>query len=257
MSLPIHHRALYLIAAVASIAWRRRAIVETCRGAWRHFDDATRAVPGAATAAILLLGLASTGAWLPTMQYDDVAYHLGLPWQLQDTARYAMDPVLQVWALAPWAGDVLQGVAQVLAGGEARGALDALWLALAAAAVFALTSALGGARTRCWWAVALLGSLPISMNLVGGMQTELPAMALLPLLAWLVLRDANDAAPRVLLAGAIVFGALCGLKLMHAMVAMPMLGWAAWRHRARIPWHWLPLAVLVGAITLVRAFPQA
>jgi len=246
MSLPIHHRALYLIAAVASIAWRRRAIVETCRGAWRHFDDATRAVPGAATAAILLLGLASTGAWLPTMQYDDVAYHLGLPWQLQDTARYAMDPVLQVWALAPWAGDVLQGVAQVLAGGEARGALDALWLALAAAAVFALTSALGGARTRCWWAVALLGSLPISMNLVGGMQTELPAMALLPLLAWLVLRDANDAAPRMLLAGAIVFGALCGLKLMHAMVAMPMLGWAAWRHRARIPWHRLPLAVLVA-----------
>ena len=68
------------------------------------------------------------------MQYDDVVYHLGLPWQLQQTARYALDPTLQVWALAPWAGDVLHGVVQVLAGVEARGALNGLWLAMAAGA---------------------------------------------------------------------------------------------------------------------------
>ena len=60
--------------------------------------------------AVLFLQLIVPGELVP-----DVVYHLGLPWQLQDTARYAMDPVLQVWALAPWAGDVLQGVAQVLA----------------------------------------------------------------------------------------------------------------------------------------------
>ena len=188
LPLPIHHRATYAIACIALIAWRHRVIAAACGEAWRRFDDAARTAPRASSAAILLLGLASTGAWLPTMQYDDVVYHLGLPWQLQETARYAMDPSLQVWALAPWAGDVLQGVAQVLAGGEARGALDALWLAIAAGAVFALAGALGADATRRWWAIALLGSLPMSMNLVGGMQTELPAMALLPVLAWLVLR---------------------------------------------------------------------
>jgi len=246
LSLPIHHRALYAVAGIALIVWRRRAIVEACRDTWRHFDDAARAAPRAATAAILLLGLASTGAWLPTMQYDDVAYHLGLPWQLQDTARYAMDATLQVWALAPWGSDVLHGVAQVLAGGEARGTLDALWLALAAAAVFALTSALGGDPRRCWWAVALLGSLPISMNLVGGMQTELPAMALLPLLAWGIVRAGDDSSPRMWLAVAIVFAALCGLKLMHAVVALPVIGWAVWRHRAHLAWRWLPPALLVA-----------
>ena len=195
LPLPIHHRATYAIACIALIAWRHRVIAAACGEAWRRFDDAARAAPRASSAAILLLGLASTGAWLPTMQYDDVVYHLGLPWQLQETARYAMDPSLQVWALAPWAGDVLQGVAQVLAGGEARGALDALWLAIAAGAVFALAGALGADATRRWWAIALLGSLPMSMNLVGGMQTELPAMALLPVLAWLVLREAASGSP--------------------------------------------------------------
>src|SRR5690606_26709140 len=129
LSLPVHYRAAHAIACILLIAWRRQAVVDAGRAAWRSFDEAARAAPQAATAAMLLLGLASTGAWLPTVQYDDVVYHLGLPWQLQQTARYAMDPTLQVWALAPWGGDVLQGVAQVLAGTEARGALDALWLA--------------------------------------------------------------------------------------------------------------------------------
>ena len=82
------------------------------------------------------------------MQSDDVAYHLGLPAQLQATARYAMDARLQVWALAPWNGDVLQGVAQVLAGREARGALNALWLLVAAGAMHGLAAVLGGDATR-------------------------------------------------------------------------------------------------------------
>lgn len=248
LPLPIHHRWVYAICCIALVAWRRAAIVEACSDAWRQFDAAATAAPRAATAAVLLLGLASTGAWLPTLQYDDVVYHLGLPWQLQETARYAMDPALQVWALAPWGGDILQGVAQVLAAMEARGALDALWLTMAAAVAFAMVGRLGGDAQRRWWAVALLGSLPLSMLLVGGMQTELPAMALLPALAWLVLRDAPAMRPRGLVAGALLFGALCELKSMHAVVALPLLAWAGWRHRACIPWRWLPLAVLVAVV---------
>lgn len=246
LPLQVHYRGVYLACCIGVIAWRREAIGEASRIAWRQFEDHARAAPRASTAALLLLGLASTGTWLPTMQFDDVVYHLGLPFQLQDTARYAMDPLLQVWALAPWGGDVLQGVAQVLAGAEARGALNALWLATATGGVFALTGLLGGDVLRRWWAAALLGSLPLSMSLAGGMQTELPAMALLPALAWVVMRDGSGAAGRSLFAGAILFGALCGLKTMHGAVALPLLAWAAWRHRAQLPWRWLPLAVAVA-----------
>ncbi len=244
----IHYRAVYALACIASITWRRTEIMATCRSVFGTFEAAVRESPRAAAAAMLLLGLASTGAWLPTMQSDDVVYHLGLPFQLQDAAHYVPDPITQVWSLAPWAGDVLQGAAQVLAGGEARGALDAFWLVLAAATAFAVTAALGGDARRRWWSVALLASLPLSMSLAGGMQTELPAMAWLPALAWLALRPpAHDAGTasnaRWLMACAVLFGALCELKILHAVVALPVLAWAGWRHRQDIPWRWLPMAL--------------
>lgn len=261
LPLQVHYRAVYLVCCIGVIAWRRVAIANAARIAWQQFEDNARTAPRASTAALLLLGLASTGAWLPTMQYDDVVYHLGLPWQLQDTARYAMDPSLQVWALAPWGGDVLHGVAQVLAGTEARGALNALWLCVAACGVFALAALLGGDAIRRWWSVALLGSLPLSMTLAGGMQTELPAMALLPALAWLVLRDGSNSVMRSLFAGALLFGALCGLKTMHGAVALPLLAWAAWRHWAHLPWRWLPLAaglaIAVGGSSYTYAWTIA
>ncbi len=258
LPLQIHFQAAYAAACIALIAWRRAEIVATWRSVCADFDASVQASPPSAATAMLLLGLASTGAWLPTMQPDDVAYHLGLPWQLQETARYLPDPVVQVWSLAAWAGDVLHAVTQVLAGGEARGALDALWLMIAAGAVFALTASLGGDARRRWWAVALLASLPLSMALVAGMQTELPAMAWLPALAWLVLRPPAPTDPRRLLVGGVLFGVLCGLKLMHAVVALPLLVWAAWRHRRCVPWRWLPVTLLlvfaIGGSSYVNAW---
>lgn len=249
LSLPIHHRAVHVIGCIAVVAWRRKAILATLQVAWRNFDIDARTAPAAARCALLLLGLASTAAWLPTMQSDDVAYHLGLPAELQSTAQYAMDARLQVWALAPWNGDVLQGVAQVLAGSEARGALNALWLLIAAGAMHGLAGALGGDATRRWWAVALMASLPLTMHLAAGMQTELVAMAWLPALAWMVVRDGDGAAStRTGLVGAVLFGALCGLKPMHGLVALPVLAWAAWRHRAHMRWPALAVAPLATAI---------
>src|SRR5690606_19299387 len=76
-------------------------------GALAAWEAARGAAPRAAFLATLVLFLASTGTWVPTMQYDDIAYHLGLPHQLQATGAYALDPTHHVWALAPWAGDVL------------------------------------------------------------------------------------------------------------------------------------------------------
>ena len=257
LSLPIHHRAVYVVACLAIVAWRRAAILATVQAAWRSFDLQARSAAAAARGALLLLGLASTAAWLPTMQSDDVAYHLGLPAQLQATAHYAMDARLQVWALAPWNGDVLQGVAQVLAGREARGALNALWLLVAAGAMHGLAAALGGNAQRRWWSVALMASLPLTMHLATGMQTELVAMAWLPALAWLVVRNDGGPAWRSCTAGALLFGALCGLKPMHGLVALPVLAWAAWRHRAQLPWRALAATPLLVAITGAASYVHA
>ena len=123
-----------------------------CTAAWR---DAVAARPRAAGWAVVALGLGSAAAWLPTMQYDDLAYHLGLPWQLLVNGRYALDPTHQVWALAPWAGDVLQAVAQVVSGAEARSAVNLGWL-LATAAGLWQVGALVGVQPWARWATLAL-----------------------------------------------------------------------------------------------------
>lgn len=262
LPLQIHYRVVYGVACITLVGWRRAEVLATSHILLGHFGQAVRESPNAAAGSMVLLGLASTGAWLPTMQYDDLVYHLGLPWQLQESAHYLPDAIAQVWSLAPWAGDVLQGVAQVLAGREARGALDALWLAIAAAGVFALAGKLRGSAQRRWWAVGLLGSLPLSMALTAGMQTELLAMAWFPALAWLAMQTPVAAGglcrARSLLAGAVLFGALCELKATHGVVGLPLLIWAAWRHRRGIPWRWVPVmlgvALLVGGSSYCNAW---
>lgn len=230
LPLPIHLQWVYLLSLVAVVLVGRQVLAEACRtlrAAWR---DEVASAPTAAACAMLLLVLASAGCWLPTMQYDDLAYHLGLPFQLQDNARYALDPTHQVWALAPWAGDVLQGIVQVAAGTEARGALNLLWLLAGAAGIHRLAALLGATGWARWATVALFSTLPLTVALAAGMQTELPAVAITLALACLVLRGTDDAMRSVLAGGALV-GMLFALKLMHGATALPILAWAAWRHR--------------------------
>jgi len=235
LPLPVHARWTYVLVLGALAAWRWRELRAAGAGALAAWEAARAAAPRAAFLAMLVLFLASTGTWVPTMQYDDIAYHLGLPHQLQATGAYALDPTHHVWALAPWAGDVLHGIAQVLAGQEARGAVNLLWLGIGAAGVHRMAGLFGASATARWSAVALFASLPMTLALAAGMQTELPGAAALAWLACLVADDDGDAkAARRVVAGAILFGLLWALKLMHAAVALPLLAWAAWRHRAAL-----------------------
>lgn len=244
LPLPIHRRWVYLAICAATCLWRAPELRASVRDAWRGWCAAIAAAPLPAAGAMLLLGLASTGAWLPTMQADDLAYHLGLPTQLQVNAAYALDPTQQMWALAPWLGDVVQGIAQVLAGGEARGAVDALWMAAAAALLWCLTASLGGAVRVRWAAVALFASLPMLAMLVGGMQSELPATALVVALACVIAR-ARDGGGSLLMAGSALAAGLVALKLGHAIAAAVLLAWALARARGHIDQARLPVAGLL------------
>lgn len=257
LPLPVHHQATYLVACAGLILWRRRALVDACGVLRARWSAATADAPVAARWGMLALVVASTGCWLPTLQFDDLAYHLGLPWQLQLHGEYALDPEHQAWALAPWAGDVLHGVVQVLAGTEARGAWNLVWLLLGAAGAHRLAGALGAGVPARWSAVALHASLPLSAALAGGMQTELAAAAVMLALACLV-QEGTDQWRRSLLLGALLFGLLCALKPMHALTALPLVAWAAWRHRQTWTWRWLPLAatalLAVGASSYAYAW---
>ncbi len=245
LPLPIHRAWIYIALCGVAVVLRRRVLFETAKTISARWRLAIDGAPGVAAAAVMVVGIASAGAWPPTMMFDDLAYHLGLPWQLMLHGAYTLDPSHQVWALAPWGGDVLHAVAQVMAHAEARSALNAVWLLATAAGVWQVSAALGArARTR-WAAVALYASLPLTQSLQGSMQTETAAAAVTLGLALAIL-DEGDGGYRGMFVGALLFGLLCTLKPLHALVALPLLAWALCRHWPHIRWlRLLPAALLV------------
>ena len=230
LPLPVHFRWCYLGLGLLLAGLRREQLLECARSLREGWTQSVAAAPRMASFAVLALGLASTGAWLPTLQVDDLGYHLRLPWELLEQGRYAMDPETHIWALAPWLGDVLQAFPQVIAGEEARGPVNALWMLLTASGVWQLGKALGGDARASWAAVALYASLPLTASLAGSMQTETPTAALL---AWLfvLIVQAPRARRRGLACGAVLVGGLLALKLAAAAAAIVLLPWAVWRHR--------------------------
>lgn len=256
---PIHFAWSWWALVLGLLAWRRQALMAAVGGAAEGWRAAVDQSPRWAALAITLVGLASTACWLPTMQVDDLAYHLGLPTHLLMYGEYRPDPGHQVWSYAPWAGDALQGFAAVMAGGDARGGVNALWLLLAAAGVWSACTSLGARATERWAAVALFASMPPLVWMAAGMQTELPATAVLAaLVALIVLPTSEATAGRRLLPGAILFGALFAIKGAHVVSALPLLAYAAWRHRQALPWRRLPVALglvlVVGGSSYVQSW---
>ncbi|MGN6112699.1 MAG: hypothetical protein ACTHOC_06795 [Luteimonas sp.] len=247
LPLPVHLPWTYLALALGALVLRRAAVRDLAAQARAAWQDAVAAHPAAAAWALMLLGVASAATWLPTMQYDDTAYHLGLPWSLMLHGRYLPDASQQVWSYAPWAGDILQALPQVIARTEARGAVNFAWLALTAAGLWRLAGLVGVPRAWRWGVPALYATLPPTAVLLGGMQTETAGAAITVWLAVVVLD--RDAGAHRFACGALLFGLLCALKPIHAVAAAPLLAWAGVRHPEALR---RPVRI-AGALLLVLA----
>jgi hypothetical protein len=228
---PLHYPFVYfLLSLVAVIAGRRRLVraFGDYRNAW---GVAVSESPRVAAFAVLAVGLASAGCWLPTVQFDDLSYHLGLPWQLSVLHYYRMDVQSQYWALAPWSGDILQAFPQVLTGGEARGAIDGVWLTMASVLGWQLASRLGATHFARWLAVALVASQPLIASLVGGMQAELPATAAALGFAVITTWVRFETNWRDVARFASIAGFLIALKTGFIAIVVPLLVLFFWRRR--------------------------
>jgi hypothetical protein len=247
ITMPIHTIWVWSAALLVVIASQRHALLRTLRTIIDGWQQAVSSAPRAAMLCVILLGLVSTACWLPAMQMDDLTYHLGLPAQMMLHARYAPAPEFQVWSYAPWAGDVLQGIASLLARREAHGAVNALWLILAAGAVWSIQSSLRANIAERWASLTLFASLPPLVWIAAGMQTELAATAVTLALMAVIVADA----PGRLWAGTVLFAGLFALKLVHGIAALPLLLYAAWA--CSPPWPWrrlLPATLLFAALAL-------
>lgn len=258
-TLPFHTdslRAVYVGALVLLVVWRWRTLVEMLCHARAAWSEAVAAAPIPAVLAVLTLGVVSTSAWLPTILFDDLSYHLGLPSQLVDLGYYQMAAGSNVWALAGWSADVLHGIAWVVAGIESRGAVDALWFALSATLLWRLCEELEIMPALRWLAIALFASAPELAYTLASMQTEGPTIAVMLGLALLIQRSPRRG-PRELEVVAILFGLLLGLKVSNLWFALPLGLWLLWRWRARLPWRALPVSLLLALLVAGSSYVYA
>ena len=253
VTLPIHTAWLWSAVLLALIAAQRPALLRAARATIDGWKQATAASPRAAMLCVMLLGLISTACWLPAMQMDDLTYHLGLPAQWMHHARYAPAPEFQVWAYAPWAGDVLHGVASVLAHRDAHGAVNALWLGLAMGAAWSAVSSLRAGATERWSSLALFASLPPLVWIGAGMQTELAGTAVTLALMAMTVADARGR----LWAGSVLFAGLFALKPVHGIAALPLLLYAGWTQWPHWPWRRLAPALIVFAGLALSSYTQS
>jgi hypothetical protein len=249
-------RAIYVVVSVGVIAWRSFDVAGMLRSAPPAWSSAVAAAPFSAGIAMVCAGVASTCAWLPTMQYDDLATHLALPSQLAHLGYYQMNVGSDVWAVTAWASDVLQGIAWVIAGAESRGVVDTLWLVLSGVLLWRLCEQLELKSSIRWLAVALLASAPVVALTLASMQTEGPTIAVMLGLA-LLIQQSRASKPRELLIAAILFALLLGIKISNLWFALPLAVWCLWRWRARLSWKTVPIALLLAALVVGSSYVYA
>lgn len=125
------------------------------------------------TSAAVLIGYVSRFALFPTVAYDDNALHLRLWTELLFQQRYTFDVSRQIWSVAPFAVDLQHGIVSLVAGTDARSALNLAFLALLLRQVWWLSGlVLNDERARLL-ILTLFASTPMLANLLTSLQTEL------------------------------------------------------------------------------------
>ena len=226
---PLHGTRSYLLIAIALVSWRWMAIRPLLEEGLQQWKVLYEQAPGWVMLVLASMFVAGLGLWLPSMNYDDNSAHLLLPFQLLHDGYYHLDVQTQTWGLAPWANNVLHGIAALLAGNEARAAVDLAWLLLGVSGAFRLASALDAPPRAALAAAAVYASLPLTGFFTTSMQVDgASAAALMHFAAILVL--AGRRLPAAGVTG-LLLGLLAGLKATNAVYALPALAWLCVRHK--------------------------
>jgi hypothetical protein len=109
----------------------------------------------------------------PSLSFDDHSYHLRLWTELLTRQRALFDVNTQIWSVAPFAIDLLHAGLSLMAGTDARSALNlalAIMLLTLMARIMARLSVVVWVQ---WLLVLLMASTPMLGNLLLSLQTEL------------------------------------------------------------------------------------
>jgi len=243
-----HIVALLLVLAV----WFGReavqsAAVKTVADAKTRLEALSRKEAVAAAFMFAITAFVALGCFLPTVGYDDHAYHLR-PWtELAASGRISLDPVHHIFSLAPFAVDLLYALPSLMAGEDTRGVVNLVLLVLIAKDLYLAARAIPLPESLRLLGVALFVSTPLLLLATTTLQTEMWATFLTTRFAGIVIRDRRGPliifaleclALAALLAATKLTGALLGALMLAAALARlrdteraspgagPALGWA-------------------------------
>jgi hypothetical protein len=237
---PVHGSRAYLLVAAVLCWWRRDALLREWRMLADGWHGLARAVPRWLLLAVGAAFVASLGLWLPSLNYDDNSAHLILPHQLLADGYYHLDVSTQVWAVAPWANNVLHGIAALFAGTEARPAANLLWLLLGMNGAWRLARSVGATDATALAAASVYACLPLTGYFTTAMQVDGASGAVLMHLAAMLVA-AGRALPPAVAMGALL-ALMAGLKATNAIFALPAIAWVAWLAIRQRNWAWLAVA---------------
>lgn len=217
------HTAPVYTAVLALILWLNRKEMPELRAAATRWLLAQRKGPRFPMVLALTVCFVSlTTVWQPTIQYDELAYHSMLSFQLRELAHFRFDLASQVWGAAPWGSDVVQAIIGVLADDDGRNAANIAWFLVSCAALWAIGDVLGLTVTNRWLSIALFASQPFVSGLLGTAQAENEVTAVTLGMLFLLLKS-RDPGARVWCCFLLLCGLMATLKASQALVALPFL----------------------------------
>jgi hypothetical protein len=218
------HTSLFYSLALTTLLWlERRAVSEILTLMFRGWTDAVSNSKASASLALIAVTVSLTTAWLPTVLFDDLAYHAMLPAQLRHLGYYRFDVATQIWAVAPWGSDIVHAVVSVLTDAESRGAVNTGWFLLACCALWRFGTLIGLAKRWNWLGIALYASQPYISGLLGMAQVENELVPLTLVLAGLCVKISRDKDPNAPYAVVILAGLFASLKASQALVIAPLV----------------------------------
>lgn len=234
LPVPIHSAAFYLFLFGAIVFLGRRLLVESSQVIATEWVRVVSAHQTIAFFCVAMVGFAGIFLWLPSLNPDDNSAHLLLGNQLLADGYSHLDVSTQIFAVAPWANNVIQAMLALLSGADARSATGLVWLLFGCAGAYRLARALDADEPVSLLAAALYASHPLTAYYGSTLQVDgASAACLLHLAAVCIHVDRNRAEA----ASPILIGALCGilagLKVTNLVFLAIFGSWLLWRLLSR------------------------
>jgi hypothetical protein len=265
---PLLYRVLLALPLLLLMRSRQYREFASCFAGFMQPPGATGQIPFPLFAVLLTLTIAvARYAFFPSISGDDNALHLRMWAELSWLQMYTFDFTSQIWAVAPFALDLLHAIVSLAAGTDARGALNLALLALLLRQLWctlALWTVLPRDRLLL---LALFVSTPLLGNLLITLQTEL-FLALLASIGVRLLQDSgrdwySERSLALIACAALACatklpGAVLGILLLLPLIwQLWPLRLAEWRGKARRSRLLVPGLLLTAGFVALHSYAVA